>query len=367
MVFKGTDRRSQYDVAREFDSIGGVLDAFTGKEYTAYFCKVMSEQTAVAVDLLTDLFMSPSFPEHEIEREKQVVCQEIYQVEDSPEDLAHEMLGAMLWENNPLGQPVLGVVPTVMSFDRSKLLQFKDKFYNTAETVVCAAGDIRHQEFVDLLAPYMADLSNGSPHLIENAPNVGSLRRIVPKDLEQVHLCIGLQGPGAVDDSRYAASILNAVLGGGMSSRLYQEVREKNGLAYAIGSYMYTFSDIGVLGVYAGCEPDLIEELIRITSKEIRELPGSLTEEEVQTAKNQVKGAIILSLESSGARMSRLARDEYYFGRFAPIEESLSALDKLTLKDVAETAEKILDTSRLTGVALGPVDPKNDLFSSFDI
>ena len=270
MVFKGTERRSPYDVAREIDSVGGILDAFTSKEFTAYYCKVMAEHMHVAVDLLSDLFISPSFPENEIEREKQVVCQEIYQVEDSPEDLIHEILGAMLWENNPLGQPIFGTVPNVLSLDRSTITQFKKQAYNSSETVVCAAGDIQHDAFVELISSHMADLPTGTPQNPPVTPHIQSSRKVVEKDLEQVHICLGLEGPGMKDDARHAAYLLNAILGGGMSSRLFQEVREKNGLAYSIGSYMSTFSDTGILGGYAGCDADRVDELMRIAGKEIR-------------------------------------------------------------------------------------------------
>jgi predicted Zn-dependent peptidase len=365
MVFKGTNRRSPYDVAREIDSIGGILDAFTSKEFTAYYCKIMSEHMHIAVDLLSDLFMNPSFLDNEIEREKQVVCQEIYQVEDSPEDLVHEILGTMLWENNPLGQPIFGTIPNVSRLDRPTLAQFKKQTYNTSETVICAAGDIQHDAFVDLIDHYMADLSNGSSQSTPTTPHIQSKYRVVPKELEQVHICLGLEGPGMTDDKRHAAYVINAILGGGMSSRLFQEVREKNGLAYSIGSYISTFSDTGVLGIYAGCDVERVTELMRIASKEIRELPKSITEDELNTAKNQIKGGTILSLESSDARMNRLAKCEYYFGHYVPIEEALSAVEALTLDDVAETAEQILSSGRLGGVILGPVDETNNMFAPF--
>ena len=365
MVFKGTERRSPYDVAREIDSIGGILDAFTSKEFTAYYCKVMSEHMHIAVDLLSDLFINPSFLGKEIEREKQVVCQEIYQVEDSPEDLVHEILGTMLWENNPLGQPIFGTVPNVLRLDRPTLAQFKKQTYNTSETVICAAGDIQHDAFVELIASYMANLSNGSSQSAPITPHIQSLYRVIPKELEQVHICFGLEGPGMTDETRHAVYVINAILGGGMSSRLFQEVREKNGLAYSIGSYMSTFSDTGVLGIYAGCDVERVDELMRIACKEIQELPGSITEDELHTAKNQIKGGTILSLESSDACMNRLAKCEYYFGRHVPIEEALLAVEVLTLDDVSETAEHILRSGRLSGVVLGPVDEKNNVFAPF--
>ena len=365
MLFKGTARRSALAIAQEIDSVGGVMNAFTSKELTSFYCKVLDENLDLAVDLLTDIFLNSSFPEDEIEREKQVICQEIYQLEDSPEDLVHEILGTMLWENNPLGQPIFGTVANVLRLDRPTLAQFKKQTYNTSETVICAAGDIQHDAFVELIASYMANLSNGSSQSAPITPHIQSLYRVIPKELEQVHICFGLEGPGMTDETRHAAYVINAILGGGMSSRLFQEVREKNGLAYSIGSYMSTFSDTGVLGIYAGCDVERVDELMRIACKEIQELPGSITEDELHTAKNQIKGGTILSLESSDARMNRLAKCEYYFGRHVPIEEALLAVEDLTLDDVAETAEHILSSGKLGGVVLGPVDEKNNVFAPF--
>jgi predicted Zn-dependent peptidase len=362
MLFKGTDRRSAFAIAKEIDSVGGVLNAFTSKEMTSFYCRVLSENVELAADLLSDIFLNSTFPEDEIEREKQVVVQEISQMEDNPEDLVHELLGMRFWQNDPLGQPILGSVPTIEKFDRDTVMEFKRDHYGPMETVICAAGKLSHQQFVDLFAEQMGRLStrkiNPTP---ENAQCLASAH-VEPRELEQVHVCIGMQSPSAVDGKRHAAYILNSVLGGGMSSRLFQEVREKRGLAYSVYSFLSAFSNTGIFGIYAGCEPDRLEELLSVMGKESLSLSESLTEEEIQTAKSQIRGNLILALESSEARMNRLAKGEYYFGRYMSLEEIIESLEKVTTAQLREAAREMIDPRCLAAVALGPIDEKADLF-----
>jgi len=365
MLFKGTPRRSAYDIAKEIDSVGGVLNAFTSKEMTSFYCRVLSENLGLAVDLLSDIFLHPSFPHDEIEREKQVICQEIAQIEDSPEDLVHEILGIRFWLDDPLGQPILGTVPTILNFDRGTLVGFKQDNYAPEETVICAAGNVNHERFVELFASAMGELNRGPARLAIAPARSSAALHVEERDLEQVHVCFAAVGPSAVDDKRHAAYILNTILGGGMSSRLFQEVREKRGLAYTVYSFISSFSDTGMFGVYAGCDPERLEELMSVMGRETLGMAASLTEDDVRTAKQQIKGNIILAMESSESRMNRLAKGEYYFGRYVSTEEIISAIEEVSLRDLQETAEEIIDPNRFNIVALGPVDGKLDLMGTF--
>jgi len=365
MLFKGTERRSAFDIAREMDSVGGILNAFTSKELTAFYCKVLGEDMELAVDLLSDLFINSSFPEEEIDREKQVVCQEISQLEDAPEELVHEILGNRLWQGSPLGQPVLGTVATVLSIDRDSIITFKDAAYAPAETLVCAAGCVNHDRFLGLIEKHMGSLPQGPARNSYPKPSVEPSHQVIPRDLEQVHICVGLEGPSAVDNSRHAGHVLNTILGGGMSSRLFQEVREKRALAYSIYSYLSSVSDTGILAIYAGCDPGRLDELLTIFKKETAELAESLTEEEIGAAKNQMRGNLILSMESSDSRMHRLAKSEFYFGRYITVDEIIDAFGRVTSEELAETARRLFAPGRYSLVAIGPVDDGNEIFRMF--
>jgi len=365
MLFKGTQRRSAYSIAKEIDSVGGVLNAFTSKEMTSFYCRVLNENLQLAVDLLGDLFLNPSFPDDEIEREKQVVCQEIAQLEDSPEDLVHEILGIRFWWEDPLGQPILGTIQNIENFDRDILMGFKQDNYLPQETVVCAAGNVNHSQFVDLFGAEMARVPRGSAQLAVVPAASTASAHVMERDLEQVHVCFAAVAPSAVDDRRHAAYILNTILGGGMSSRLFQEVREKRGLAYTVYSFISSFSDTGMFGVYAASDPERLEELMTVIGRETTGIVANLTDEDIRTAKQQIRGNVILAMESSESRMNRLAKGEYYFGRYVPTEEIISAIERVTLDELKETARQIIDPERFTIVALGPVSESLDLKGMF--
>ncbi|MGO9570130.1 MAG: M16 family metallopeptidase [Desulfomonilaceae bacterium] len=365
MLFKGTERRSAFTIAKEIDSVGGVLNAFTSKELTSFYCRILSENLELAMDLLSDIFLNASFPEEEIEREKQVICQEIHQMEDNPEDLVHEILGIRFWRDDPLGQPILGTLTNIAKLDRDTLVGFKRNNYTPEETIVCAAGNIEHNRFVDLVEKQMSGFPRGSAQARTTAPRTDSSANVVERDLEQVHVCLAAVGPSAVDESRHAAYILNTILGGGMSSKLFQEVREKRGLAYSVYSYLSSFSDTGIFGIYAGCDPERLEELMHTMGKETLELSKSITEEDIVTAKSQIKGNIILAMESTDSRMNRLAKGEYYFGRQISLDEIITSMENVTASDLQATGEQVINSDRFTIVALGPVSPDTDLFNLF--
>ncbi len=365
MLFKGTPRRTAYAIAKEIDSVGGVLNAFTSKELTAFYCRVMAENLEMAVDLLADIFVNSSFPEDEIEREKQVICQEIHQIEDSPEDLVQEVLEMEFWQDDPLGKPILGSIPNILRLDRETIGSFKASAYGPEETVVCAAGKVNHWHFSDLMARFMGDLAPGARNHFSSVPRIGNSAHVVKRDIEQEHLCVASPGPSAVEDRRHAGYILNAILGGGMSSRLFQEIREKNGLAYSVYSFLSSLSDTGMFGIYAGFDSARTEELLAILKRQMERLPSTMTPEEIETAKNQIKGNLILAMESTEARMNRLAKSEYYSGRFVGLDETIAALERVTASDLSALAEEVVAPDHLTVVALGPVDEQRNLFESF--
>jgi predicted Zn-dependent peptidase len=364
MLFKGTPRRTAYDIALEMDSVGGALNAFTSKEFTSYYCKVLHENMGLAVDLLTDIFLNSSFPSEEIEREKLVVCQEINQSLDNPEDLVHEELGMRFWKNDPLGQPILGIIPTVLGFDRQEMIDYKEANYGPERTVIAAAGKLDHDELVAMISDRMIDLK---PRMENYGPGPG-LRavgsHVITKDLEQLHLCIGAQGPSAVDSARHTAFILNAIIGGGMSSRLFQEIREKRGLAYSVYSFLSAYSDTGMFGVYLGIDPKTMSEAMSLLAKGTIGLAETITEDEINTAKNQIKGNIILSLENTESRMSRLAKGEYYFGRIRSVDEVIRAIQDVTRDQLIQMAKSMLRTENFTCVAVGPIDEDTNLLAA---
>ena len=365
MVFKGTERRSAVTIAKEIDSVGGALNAFTSKELTAFYCRVLNENVELASDLLTDIFLNPSFPEDEIEREKQVICQEIAQLEDSPEDLVHEILGTRFWRDDPLGQPILGTIPNIVGMDRDTMVAFKQEHYTARDTLVCAAGNLEHDRFVDLMQTGLGRLLNGTPRKRWEPAKCESSAHVVESDLEQVHVCLAVEGPSGVDETRHAAYLLNAMLGGGWSSRLFQEVREKRGLAYTVYSFLSSFSDTGMFGIYAGCEPARLEELLTTIGRETFQLASNMTEEDLRTAKSHVKGNLILAMESTDARMNRLAKGEHYFGRYVSLDEIIDALEVVTLRDLTGLADQMLNQGKYSIVALGPIAEDTDLFGYF--
>jgi predicted Zn-dependent peptidase len=365
MVFKGTTRRSALTIAKEIDAVGGALNAFTSKELTAFYCRVLGENVELSADLLSDIFLDPSFPEDEIEREKQVVVQEIHQLEDSPEDLVHEILGVRFWNDDPLGQPILGSVANIEALDRKTVLKFKNQHYTAPNTVVCAAGNLNHDHLVEVFEKGLGRLPGGTSEPWTTAAPSQSTACVVESDLEQVHVVIGVDGPSKVDKRRHAGYILNTILGGGWSSRLSQEIREKRGLAYMVYSFISSFSDTGMFGIHAGCDPARLQELMEVSGRETFALANSMTAQDISTAKNHIKGNMILAMESSDARMNRLAKDELYFGRHVPLEETLAALDAVTASDLAAIAEDMLNNGRFSIVALGQIPGDTDLLSLF--
>lgn len=358
MVFKGTKSRSAKSIAREVDAIGGNLDAFTSKETICFNVKVLDEHVPKALDVLTDLVMHPVFAPEDIDRECKVILEEIKMDEDNPDMLVHEIFTQSFWKDHPLGKPILGTKETVRRFDQGTLFDFYGGRFQGGNMIFSAAGNLDHDAFVALVAGKLAHLPSASAAIADPAlsqPKVHA--RIVSKQkksLEQLQLCLGVPAPPVNDDQRYSAALLNMILGGGMSSRLFQNVREDRGLAYSIFSELNSFRDTGSLCVYAGTSAQNAEKVIRLTVEEFRRLKQEpVPEDELERAKDQLKGNILLSLESSGALMSNLARQEMYFQRFYAVPEVLERVGQVTSADLMRMAQQLFVPESVAVAMLG--------------
>jgi predicted Zn-dependent peptidase len=361
MLFKGTEERSAEDLAQAIDSIGGQLDAFTAKEYASYYIKVLDEHLPLAVDLLADIVLRPAFVADELEREKKVILEEIKMVEDTPDDLVHELFTQHFWEGHPLGRPILGSKESVESFTSESLHEYFRGAYVAKNMIVSAAGNLDHAKVRDLIETAFGTLAaNGEP-LAATAPKVIPQIITRTKDLEQSHICLGTDSYPQRHDDRYVSYILNTVLGGSMSSRLFQNVREKRGLAYAVFSGLSAYHDAGNITIYAGCAADAAAEVIDLCVDELRGLKQSaVPEAELRRAKDHLKGSLMLSLENTASRMSHLARQEIYFDRHFGLDETLAGVERVTEADLLRVAADLFANGSLAATVLGPTVPELD-------
>jgi predicted Zn-dependent peptidase len=345
MVFKGTKTRSAERIACEVDSIGGFMDAFTAKEYASFHLKVLDQHLPLAVEILGDIVTNPAFDPVEMAKEKKVISEEINMVEDTPDDLVMEMLAEAFWPDHPLGRPILGTKRTVGRFRREDLASYFTRVYHPANLLIAAAGHLEHGEVRKLVARHFASLRPSPARANGRAPaSVAATVTRSKSELEQVHLCVGVSAPPHGHPDRYASYVLNTVLGGSMSSRLFQHVREQRGLVYSISSGIAAYSDAGLLSVYAGTSLDSLPEVIRLTLEELRRLRGErIPEDELRRAKDHMKGGLVLSLEGSVSRMSHVARQEIHFGRQHPVEEILDGIERVAADDVQALAGRMFD------------------------
>ena len=356
MLFKGTASRSAEAIAQEIDSIGGQLDAFTAKEYAGYYVKVLDEHLPRAVDLLSDLLLNPAFAGEEIRREQNVVLEEIKMVEDTPDDLVHEVFTSSFWPEHPLGRPILGTAESVGAIDAPALRRYFTDVYTAGNLIVSAAGSVDAEALRDLVGTAFAPLAAGAEPLGTSEPTVDARIELRNKDLEQAHLCLGARGYPQSHEDRYATYVLNTVLGGSMSSRLFQNIREKRGLAYAVSSNLTSYRDAGVLTVYVGCDGASVVEVVDLVVEELRGLRRTpVPDGELQRAKDHLKGSCVLGLESTTSRMSQLAQCEMYFGRQVPLSETLSGIERVTADDVRRVAVDLFANGGLAATVVGPV------------
>ncbi len=361
MFFKGTKKRTARDIATEIDSLGGEMNAFTSQETTTYYVKVLDEHLPAAVDILSDILIGSRFDPAEMEKERKVILEEIKMVEDTPDDHIHEIFTGSVWQGNPLGRPILGTKDTIKALKHRDILSYIESYYSPREIIIAVAGNFEHGRLIELLNGSFGGLKRAGVPKTDTPPGFRNAITVRKKQLEQVQLCLGCRGLSYAHDDRYTILALNTVLGNSMSSRLFQEVREQNALAYSIYSYVTAYRDAGLLTVYAGTDPANLQQALRLIMKEIRKLrDDGITAAEETRVKNQIKGNLVLSLESSNSHMSRLARQEIYFGKYFSVDDIIHAVDGVTAEGIQRVARQLFTRETIALSVLGPLS-KDDI------
>jgi predicted Zn-dependent peptidase len=354
LLFKGTDSRSSLEIAREIDSMGGFMNAFTGREFVCYYTKVLAEFFPKALDLLADIFLNSRFPEEEIESERRVILQEIRMLEDNPEDQLHNLFHREFWLDHPMGMPIIGSAESINGMSREVLARYKKDNYLAGNIIISAAGQLDHHELVETLSVYFDMLPDGSCGNKSPVPVYSRRFASCERNLEQLLFAIGTQGLPQNHPGRYDAMMLNTILGGSMSSRLFQEVREKDGLAYSIYSYLESHSDTGAFVVAGGTTADKFDKVMDIVAREIKKLKSEpLSEEQLASARQQLKGNILLSLESGDNIMSKLAKNEIYLGGYQSIDQVMAGFSAVTGESVLDLCNELFDQNKITTQLLG--------------
>ena len=357
MVFKGTTSRSAQDIAREVDAIGGNLDAFTGKETVCFNIKVLDEHTPEALDVLSDLVLHPSFSQADLEREQGVILEEIKMDEDNPDYLIHETFSAKFWKNHAIGRSILGTAKTVSSFTRDTVFSHHQLRFTPQNMVFSAAGHLHHDEFVALVEQKFGSLQaspDAAPQPETHPVTTPHITLRKKRSLEQVQMCLGVPAPPVTDSERFTTYLLNSILGGGMSSRLFESIRENEGLAYSIYSELNPFRDSGALMIYAGMSLDKSQRVLELTLAELTRLKNeTVSEPELKRAKDQMKSNIVLGLESSSARMNNLARQQMYFGRFFTVHDVVAEIDRVTPEGIQRLAHQLFQPELIALTFLG--------------
>jgi predicted Zn-dependent peptidase len=370
MIFKGTAKRSSFQIAKEFDAIGGHTNAFTSAENTCYHAKVMGTHLETMVDILSDIFLNSVFDKKEIENERSVILQEISMVEGNPDEYVHVLSGKNFWGENALGRSILGTRENVSRFDATAIKAFFHRFYQPERIVIAVAGDVEHDRFTDIIAPVFESIQRGDKLPERVTPDVQGCIDIHYRHLEQIHICLAVEGLPVNDPRRYAFSLLNTILGGNMSSRLFQEIRERRGLAYSVFSFISSYADTGMFGAYVGVEPKNANDAIKLILKEIHQLRETKVDpNELQDAKEYTKGSLLLSAESNDNQMVRLAQNETYFNGYVPLQKIVDEIDMVSPNDIIELAEDRLQTGRFSLTMLGPItdeEPYRNIASGHD-
>lgn len=359
MLFKGTRSRSAKQIADEMDMIGGYLNAFTDKEYTCYYAKVLSEHIAEGLDVLSDMFLNSVIDPGELAREKNVILEEIKQQQDEPDDLVHDVFFETIWPKHVLGRPIIGFAETVSSLTRDDLVDYMARRYTPDTIVVAAAGNLDHKQILDMVAERFGDLHGKQSEwrLPETTPEANVATRLVSKPVEQIQVVLGVPAYTQLDARKYILSLLDIAVGGGMSSRLFQEIREKRGLAYSVGTYTQSYREGGAFAVYAGTSPETAQEVIDITFAELaRVRDHNITDLELTRAKNQVRGGLLMGQESMSNRMTRMGKSEITYDRVIPLEEIMAKIDAVTLADTHATARELLREDAFAMAQVGPFD-----------
>jgi predicted Zn-dependent peptidase len=357
MFFKGTRSRSAYDIAVSMDSVGGQLNAFTDREHTCYYARVMDRHLPLALDILSDMVNHSLFDADEIEREKGVVLEEIKMYEDTPDDQVFELFNRAFYPAHSLGRPVIGYAPMVRGLQRQDLVNYVDSRYYPGNLLIACAGQVDHEQLVSMLEEHFQSARPGQPGPPSSpTPTPQQHRSVYYKACEQTYLCLGAPGIAYVDPRRYTMLVLDSVLGGCMSSRLFQEIREKRGLVYSVSTIQTALSDCGTFGIFAGTSAEKVPEVLSVARGIFADVAShGITDEELDRAKELLKGALALNLESTSSRMMRIARNNLYYGRFVPVEETIQKIDDVTHSEVKDLASWLLDPARYSLAALGPV------------
>lgn len=354
MLFKGTEKRSAQDIAREIDSVGGTLNAFTSREYTAFYAKTLKEDLTLSMDLLSDIYLHSLFGAEEISKERMVILEEINLVKDTPDDLIHDLFVMNLWKDHPLGYSILGTHETVSAITREDIRDYYENFYLGFPILVTASGRLKHRDVVEMVEEALGGLSYNGKERNPPPPQARPGIHVEERDLEQIHLCLGFPAIPQNHPKRYPAYLLNTIIGGGMSSRLFQEVREKRGLVYSIYSYLGCYQDAGAFTIYAGTSEGACYEVLSVILDELKRLVDEgVGEEELTRAKEQLKGNLLLGLEGSESRMVKLAKDELYHGRYIPPEEIMEEIDRVLPEEIQDLARDMIRHEQMTLVLLG--------------
>ncbi|MGE5173520.1 MAG: M16 family metallopeptidase [Betaproteobacteria bacterium] len=357
LFFKGTEKRSAKDIAIEMDSLGGEMNAFTSQETTTYYAKVVDEHLPVVIEILADILLGAKFDPAEMEKERKVILEEIKGVEDTPDDYIHELFTNTVWPDNSLGRPILGTKDTIKALKHDDIISYIGDYYSPKEIVISVAGNFEHGRLLELLNAHFGKLARNGVPKKEATPAFAHAVSVQKKQLEQVQLCLGCKGLHYTHEDRYTISALNTVLGNSMSSRLFQEVREQYALAYSIYSYVTFYRDTGLLTVYAGTDPSNALEVVRLVMKELKKIKEEgITPAEELRVKNQIKGNLILSLESSNSHMSRIARQEIYFGKYLSMDDIIKGVEKVTAEQVQRLARQLFSLENIALTILGPLN-----------
>lgn len=355
MFFKGTKKRTPTDISIDIDSLGGDLNAFTSRENTAFYVKVLDEYIDKGIELLSDIFLHSTFPQEEIEKEKGVIKEEIKLVEDTPDDYIHDLFSRTVWGDAGLGQPVLGRRETIKTFTHEDLISHVRKYYGTSDTVVACAGNFEPDHVMNLLSHHLGGLRRGSEPELFSPPSFKSEIAVYPKDLSEAHICFGVEGLPYASEDRYAIAILNSILGSSVSSRLFQEIREKKGYAYSIYSFVSSYLDTGFWAVYAGTGRKKALTVTELIIKEMKGLYETISDVELRRAKDQLKGNLVLGLESTSSRMQSIARQEIYYGRYFSQKEIMKEVEAVTLDQIRDLSKRLINDGKMSLTVLGPV------------
>lgn len=360
MFFKGTTKRSSKDISIEIDSIGGDLNAFTSREQTVFYVKVLDEYVDKGIELLADIFNNSVLQEKDIEKEKNIAVDEIRLVEDSPDEYIHDLFNQTIWGNIGLGQPVLGSANTVKAITRTKLLSHIEKHYGILDIVIACAGNLEQDPIIKKLNKHLGYIKRKKGNEESFAQtSFESKIKIFQKDLSETHICLGVEGLPVSSKDRYAMAVVNSILGSSVSSRLFHKIREEKAYAYSIHSFTSSYIDTGLWAVYAGTSKDKAIEVINLIIKEMKELTGSLLPSEIRRAKDQIKGNLILGMESTSSRMQHIAMQEIYFGRHFAIAEIIKSIENVNIKQVKDLTQTLINNGKMSLVVLGAAIEKD--------